>query len=258
MFQSLRGRYRSVPSSDLSEEFKDTYDTQPEPPKRRDWSLLALATCLAATIANIMALRFAPGVPSTPDINRLRRPSQFIGLDKIVRPTPPIPRQFDNFPFLVSRTDSQHQDKVLGVDEFSYMSTVGTITPELYRIQVSNSISTIVQFRAIDFGMEKCRLSIVAPASVPPTAHVAVYRLDVVDILNEREINYYTRPGRLAKLAELEMTPSTNWTRYFSCQSDGVYTFELACSEQQQPCDVQWVQDKKESIGVFITQFATV
>ncbi len=117
--------------------------------------------CIICTLINVAIVAFLPSNPavsaaartdalfsdsivrstfSREDINKLRRPSQFVRFDEIQRPTPPIPRQFNNHPMLIAQVDYDHPNQVFGETKRRYMAAAGTITPEDRRVLVTPSV----------------------------------------------------------------------------------------------------------------------
>ncbi|EPT00052.1 hypothetical protein FOMPIDRAFT_1123387, partial [Fomitopsis schrenkii] len=92
-------------------------------------------------------------------------------------------------------------------------------------------VSTIVQFRAIDYGMEACELKLTMnPDTVTRT----------------KTSNYKTQPPRVAKVASIRVDPrlNTTWHRNFGCTSDELLTFEMACQPgiEDADCHLEWWQ----------------
>ncbi|KLO16596.1 hypothetical protein SCHPADRAFT_887665 [Schizopora paradoxa] len=197
------------------------------------------------------------------DISKLRRPSQFIRFDEIQRPSPPIPRQFDNHPILIAQVDRDRPDHVFGEVTRQYMASPGTITPEDRRVLVTPSISTIVQFRAIDYGMGTCELRLTIPPSLmhgenpglldsSQARPLSVYRLNSTRPLSSRALSARTKPDRIAQVAEVllqreEGTAGLVWHRKFMCEENEILTFELACGTAAlgDTCTVEWWQDRQ-------------
>lgn len=112
-------------------------------------------------------------------------------------------------------------------------------------------ISTIVQFRAIDYGMETCELKLTMnPDTVTQMSsspfELEVFRLNATIPLDRKTANYKTRPPRLAKVASIRVNPrlNTTWHRNFGCASDEVLTFEVACQPDIEgaDCHLEWWQ----------------
>ena len=114
-------------------------------------SLWPLILCLLCTLLNIALYRLpiSPTEPVKPapvtgqDIWRLRRPSQYIRLDEITRPSPPVPRQFDNYPIVVAQVDSAHQDSVIDGHALRHMVNSGNILPLERHVYMSKTASTL-------------------------------------------------------------------------------------------------------------------
>ena len=119
-------------------------------------------------------------------------------------------------------------------------------------------MSTIIQFRAIDWGMEICELHIDLPESYGQEGHsgsLAVYRINSTIPLDSSTLSYNIRPPRVAKLGNIPVGNDTlTWHRKFHCVTDEVLSFELGClpldeSGGEAGCSVEWVQIKDSLPG---------
>jgi hypothetical protein len=248
---------------------------------------LCFVLCLFLTVINIY-LSLLPSHPSVSaplkrsDISGLRRPSQFMHFDEISRPVPAIARQFNNYPTLVTQVNSEDKTKVYAQDTRRYMSPLGSISLEEVRVMVTQAVSTVVQFRAMDYGMGICELHLSLPSmisssgSAPSESHdvrssgnFGLYRLESSVPLDASNLSYQTRPARVSKLAdfpthrmESSRLDSGTWLRNISCAMEETITVELACSDTEglsSNCAVEWWQDKGSlDPAIYITQYSTV
>ena len=110
------------------------------------WSIII---CLACTLANAILLRFdQPSVPystsltsvTRADMAKLRRPNQFIGLDKIKRPFPIEPKTTTNYPIVLAIVDSDKPNGVFSDDPKRHMTWKGMISPEERKVEVSKTV----------------------------------------------------------------------------------------------------------------------
>ncbi|KAJ3557198.1 hypothetical protein NM688_g1600 [Phlebia brevispora] len=135
-----------------------------------------------------------------------------------------------------------------------HTSHVGTVTPQILHFMVTDTISTVVQFRAIDYGMEKCELNVLFPAAgsgEKSLGAISVYRLNTSYALDTSTLSYVMRPPRLPKLTDIPLSAfnNTHWRRTFVCPTESVLTFEFACSTTTgHSCDLEWWQDAKENM----------
>ncbi|KAJ7670411.1 hypothetical protein B0H14DRAFT_3909505 [Mycena olivaceomarginata] len=268
LFRSSK-KYRPLPSSPPEA-------TDGPGPSTWDSSIvLALIACLLCTGINVgLAVSsnvFKPAAPSLSSITRkdvgsLRRPSQFIRFDEIKRPFPPEPKQLLNYPLLVSQIDESEKGRVFEDDTRRYLSPIGTISPEDRRVLVTNKISTVVQFRAIDYGMEICELHIVLPEFLhlqQNAAALSVFRLNASYPIDVKTLAYSNRPAHVGKLADIfiERGTGVHWRRNFTCEMEELLTFELRCSpgDDQSLCAMEWWQNKDDpAAAMYIIQRATL
>ena len=108
-----------------------------------------------------------------------------------------------------------------------------------------------MQFRAIDYGMERCELKLtMSPETMTQASsspfEVEIFRLNATIPLDRKTTNYKTRPRRVAKVASIQFDPrfNTTWHRNLGCASDEVLTFEVACQPgiEDADCHLEWWQ----------------
>ncbi|KAJ7114043.1 hypothetical protein C8R44DRAFT_676496 [Mycena epipterygia] len=241
-------------------------------------SYVSLFLCVVFTLVNILvtvvAQRASPNVGASlsapvtsKNIHLLRRPSQYIRFDEVHRPSPPIARQFKNYPITLAQVDAANPQRILYTDK-AYMSPIGTVVPEDRRVLITPTISTIIQFRTIDWGMEDCQLHISVPALGGDTKSgnisLVLYRLNQTRTypLDTVELSFQSRPPRVAKIENIQLSrvEGTSWSRRFACKSDDVLSFELGCSgiSEEGDCFLEWWQKQGSEPAVYLTQHATV
>ncbi|KAF8553511.1 hypothetical protein OG21DRAFT_1373625, partial [Imleria badia] len=151
------------------------------------------------------------------------------------------------YPILLSLVDAASPETVFDDDFAMQMVHSGTITPDDRRV------STIIQFRAIDWGMEICELHVDLLESFGQEGHsgsLALYRVNSTITLDTSSLSYDTRPPRVAKVGNIALgNGNVTWHRKFSCAMDEVLSFELGClpleeSGGDSDCLVEWVQIK--------------
>ncbi|KAG6816783.1 hypothetical protein H0H87_003046 [Tephrocybe sp. NHM501043] len=219
--------------------------------------------CIACTAMNVFTLYLNSWVNhrdgnfalNRKTIHTLRRPSQYIGFDTITRPSPPIARNFTNFPFGVAQINADEPFKIFDAHSTRFMSLSGTVYPEDKKVVVVNKVSTIMQFRAIDYGMEICELQINLPLMSTPAGEIkviSIYRLESSVPLDLETLSYMTSPRRIGRLGEIRALPSqeTHWHRRMSCTLEEVITIELSCPQDipiNSRCNLEWSQHKEEA-----------
>ncbi|KAH7919343.1 hypothetical protein BV22DRAFT_1023157 [Leucogyrophana mollusca] len=162
-----------------------------------------------ATAPDSLAFLLGPPRQSRQEISRLRRPTQFIGLEKLNRSST---KHFINHPFLFAQIDRGHKDDVLYNDDPRRVDTlIGMISANDRRVYVTQTISTVIQFRALDFGMELCEIRITLPTS---------------ESLSENELSYKTRPAVSHTVANIPTKSGFEWSYNFTCTTDEIITFE--------------------------------
>ncbi|KAK0192791.1 hypothetical protein F5146DRAFT_1136608 [Armillaria mellea] len=208
-----------------------------------------MTTCIACTILNIF-LQFGSfntsshlslGSPpnSKRDLGPLRRPSHFIGFETIVHPSPPVHKQSFNYPRVIVQIDSKNPDLRFPDDYRRYMSHIGTFNPEERQVRVTNSISTVLQFMAVDYGMETCELHLQLDFNSSASDELvlrsentvlSIFRLNSTTLLDAQTMSFSTRPAVISNILNIPVNQGTgiHWHRKFSCPMHEFLTFEIA------------------------------
>ncbi|KAH9474308.1 hypothetical protein JR316_0012766 [Psilocybe cubensis] len=211
--------------------------------------------------------------------NSLRRPSPFIGFDYLPRSKPAKPRRLVNFPVSISLVNASNVDQVFSDDPGSEWTETGLISREDRTVMISPSVSTfhvgsmdqityiirlkvstIVQFRAVDYGMERCILTIRMSSATTDVLDVprgvSIHRLDASHgPLDLKKLSYSNRPTRISTMGALQVSPGTlsDWQTEFHCMWDTLHIFEFGYTGQaideyrdNSTFTIQWSQNKEE------------
>ncbi|EJC99621.1 uncharacterized protein FOMMEDRAFT_71127, partial [Fomitiporia mediterranea MF3/22] len=154
------------------------------------------------------------------------------------------------YPIVLAQVDQSNLTKVFQVDPKRHLVRTGTISPE------DRQVSTIAQFRAIDYGMENCQLHISVPTSASELVmqpeqsfSLSVHQLDTSTPLNVVALSYYSKPRRVANVGDIHVKFGypTFWHTNFTCKSEELLAFELSCSTSivENPCSIGWWQSKE-------------
>ncbi|KAJ6498093.1 hypothetical protein C8R47DRAFT_318932 [Mycena vitilis] len=198
--------------------------------------------------------------------------SPYIGLDFAIHhdsvPLPPIV----NFPVLLAQVDAAHPSEVL-LDTHRWNSSFGMIYPADRTFEVSPGISTIAQFRAIDWGMESCSLDVTIPEApemtefmnfsltgsigAPEWVMVEVWRVsspEITEAIEPHTLSWETKPPRKLLVGYWSLKPGVRLqSETFECRSNSLHTFEFLCSDPK--CHLKFQQDPNDSqIAFFVTQ----
>lgn len=233
-----------------------------------NWPLVVVIFCTFINLLLVYTPAFPQGSSLSSDklitrknIHLLRRPSQYMRFDEIARTSPPVSREFTNFPMSVSLVDHSAPSHVFNDYLATRMTRTGTISPDDRKVHVTQTVSTIFQFRAIDWGMENCELHVTLPPVDRPTT-LALYRLNTTVPIDTSTLSFNVRPPRVAKIDNIvPRKDGLDWHRKLSCAMDDVLVFELGCSEDEPSgrCDMEWWQAHKETApAVYMIQRSTV
>ncbi|RPD54569.1 hypothetical protein L226DRAFT_575131 [Lentinus tigrinus ALCF2SS1-7] len=147
--------------------------------------------------------------------------------------------------------------------------TWGMLSPNERHLHVTPNIHTIVQFRAIDFGMEDCRLVFTFPKlgvpleehasfSMDPSSRFHVFRLAVDRPIDVKKLSYRTKPKAAEKIATLQaQVDGDTLIHRFPCPWSSLHVFEVACAEGSE-CMVDVWSSQNTTYGVNMYQYQTI
>ncbi|KZT07895.1 uncharacterized protein LAESUDRAFT_724363 [Laetiporus sulphureus 93-53] len=238
---------------------------------------LVFWACIGAICSSILSIIvFAGGLflptsapPQPPYYGKaLRRPNPYVNLDKVLRngnyTFPPIM----NFPPMVLQINTSDPQRKMREDDRQWRSSYGTVYPDDRHIVISSETSTIVQFRNLDYAMERCILTALLPRHTEPFDPQVSLRdpstVDVWELDTTTEIARYIPDTwhRAAKRRQLFTTlefshagPSNS--SEFHCPSNEFTTLEFACSPTKPDCSVDFWQDQRAVPrgGIYIVQY---
>ncbi|EIW76477.1 hypothetical protein CONPUDRAFT_146877 [Coniophora puteana RWD-64-598 SS2] len=254
---------------------------QPDNQKQWLWFLFAgVVVSISFSIFNTFLL--VRGFSSSQDIWAsadnfagvpLLRPNQFFGLDKIDRNRSGFstPRPFMNRVSLLTQVSINHPDYVYPDGQREWFSSIrGTISPLHKPFVVNKETSTIAQFRALDYGMERCQVTVrissrdVLESEADPRArfnrtftsfrdepvNIAVYELITDQPLDVQSLSWKTKPERGQLLGTLLVGEGIDSELHIrECLQESLQTFEFACEEElEEACAAEWWQDERESL----------
>ncbi len=241
------------------------------------WSVAGVAVTTVLSVILFVSGLSATVHNSPPQVDELLlRPNPYVYLDKILRNTtmtfPPI----INFPQVVLQIDNADGSRTMREDERGRATTFGTVYPDDRRILISDNVSsrtfmepepsltvstkvsTIVQFRNLDYAMESCILNFSVPVetagfhpdvSLAPSSIIDVWTLadsgELAQDIRGRDI-LARAPARRTLLATLPFPASgSQQSKAFHCPSGAFTALELVCSHTAPACRVDFWQDRR-------------
>ncbi|KAH9934033.1 uncharacterized protein BXZ73DRAFT_100872 [Epithele typhae] len=210
------------------------------------------------------------------DISRLEFASPYIGLKEL---------------YASGRVNSSRIDPILVRPRFSaqvfpedayrlaplgerdrWENDFGRISPHERRLHVTPETHTIVQLRAIDFGMEDCELTVTLPAPADALESGAFFdmtagsRFDVFRLgvdhkspIDVKKLSFRSKPGVLEQVANgLVLVPGKDTVVHrFPCPSASVHAFEFACPRGSD-CRLDAWSSQNTTFGVNMYQYQTI
>ncbi|OSC96433.1 hypothetical protein PYCCODRAFT_1379207 [Trametes coccinea BRFM310] len=187
------------------------------------------------------------------------RPNPYWFLDKILvnstRTFPPIV----NFPQVVLQLDAGDPSCCVHEDERQKATHFGVVYPDDRHILMTESTSTLVQFRNLDYAMEHCVLNLSLPVKSdrfdPALSVVDSSLVDIWMLEDSEELTFDIHglvdkaPQRQELLAMLRYSTTRSvQTQEFHCPSGAFTTLELACSPDASTCHVDFWQDRRAKL----------
>lgn len=135
-------------------------------------------------------------------------------------------------------------------------------------------MSTVLQFRALDWGMESCELTVRIPgedmvvdnnqsnstASLilgPTHNHIYVHALASEQVFDVKTLTYASAPKIGEKIGSLHLDYGFEWTHTFPCAMDSLHAFVLKAADDE--AHVEWWQDKQSLLpGTLSIRLTTV
>ncbi|KAJ7664448.1 hypothetical protein DFH06DRAFT_323722 [Mycena polygramma] len=233
---------------------------------RMEQRALKLAICasiasLACAFMNIsfVALRVADITNERKYMDTmLESPSAYFGLERAVHdPTAEPPHPISNFPLLAAQIN-RARPKDVYFEHNRHLTNFGTAYPLDRKVRVSPEISTVIQFRVQDWGMERCSLAFRSSVGKSQsgnhherdmaehwTGSVDVWRLDEGKRINGQSLSWNTRANRRDLMASWNLSTAEHLeTGEFDCKSGSILTFELSCSSND--CQLEFIQTKEK------------
>ncbi|EPS99777.1 hypothetical protein FOMPIDRAFT_1123840, partial [Fomitopsis schrenkii] len=182
--------------------------------------------------------------------------SPYVGLDDLYNRTGLISASayapIVSMPRIVTQVSSIERNKVFPEDEHRYLHKLGTLTPPDRHVLVNNTIHTIVQFRAMDYGMERCALAVRLPSApsqewghnqsaVVAYGTITLCELDVPPnrMLDTQTLSWANRPACQKSLGTSSVTLGEETSLHeFPCAWGTVPAFELSCAPETPDCSL--------------------
>ncbi|KAI0755665.1 hypothetical protein C8Q74DRAFT_1320102 [Fomes fomentarius] len=122
-----------------------------------------------------------------------------------------------------------------------WSAALGTLSPNERHLHIEPKIHTIVQFRAIDFGMEDCHLTFTLPKpgetlekgatyAMRPYSHFDIFRLAEDRPIDVKKLSFRTKPSIAEKVATVQAGVDGDMLIHrFPCAWSMLRAFEIAC-----------------------------
>ncbi|KAI9439480.1 hypothetical protein BJY52DRAFT_1321989 [Lactarius psammicola] len=250
------------------------------------WSIIFIVTCTVIdamalayfallSVQNLLFPRSGDCAAAALEEAQLELRSSYVNFDSLygegstLRPAPHAP--IVNHVLALAHVSHSQPHTVVTRNPGGGMTINGYVPLDARRLWVTDDVSTIVQFRAIDYGMENCSLALV-PAPSAEGAAVVNFELDVWTLtdaprrpgrrlntnLDVRTLTWASRPERKEHIGMLSVIDGASGeTPTFACPSGSYHTLEIACATTR-GCDVDILGVGHGESGVYVKQYQTL
>ncbi|KAJ3927217.1 MAG: hypothetical protein NXY57DRAFT_926681 [Lentinula lateritia] len=175
-----------------------------------------------------------------------------------------------NLPRVSVQTSSRQQEKSIHYPDETLITDNGLVPVYSMKLQVSSEISTIIQFRTIDYGMENCSLVLTVPMTLTgnssfeapdfdkqKASQIHIWAVSQLSKLDSQNITWNTKPPLRTFLGQLDARMGFTATiSNFPCKSGAYFTFELSCATVD--CGIDATMKNKDAVGLYLLQHQTI
>ncbi|KAI0259773.1 hypothetical protein BC834DRAFT_1045088 [Gloeopeniophorella convolvens] len=255
-----RRNYQALPQDKSEEDFTNSESSLDSVPPvvlsnrtkallRYGFFIIAVCTVFDALLLLVLGYRYAKATWYPLDPDKLETPSTYINFD-------------------LSTATARRQTRNLPAMARVFLAPYGTVPYNDRHLLVEPGISTFLQFRALDYGLEECKLTLEVPEYGAKNMHIArvgtpidVWSLEVDGKVDLLKLSYNTLPRRVEKVGTF--TPRYNSTESlpsFACTSGTYHAFLLTCSEgaRKEDCWMDVTSVGEDNIGLYLEQHQTI
>jgi len=233
--------------------------------------IIAACTVLDSILLLVLGYRYAKTVLFPADPAKLETPSTYINFDLLYDNGTKTNSHFipiQALPRALAQVSSREPAKIYPQWPVSFLAQYGSVPYNDRRLLVDPEISTFVQFRALDYGMENCSLVLRIPQIDSDAMEVArigstidIWSLEVNSKIDLLKLSFNTLPRRVSKVGVF--TPRYNTTEKlpsFTCPSGTYHAFLLTCPDgaRKEDCSVDVTSTREELVGVYMEQRQTI
>ncbi|KLO15162.1 hypothetical protein SCHPADRAFT_275654 [Schizopora paradoxa] len=223
-----------------------------------------------------------PAASSHPDSD-LELANAYIGFDKLHSNdsySSTFNYSIENMPLELGSVDREHPDTVRPDETPQWWTASGLVIPDRRHIFVNETVSTIVQFRAQDYGLETCQPTVVLPTYASlvdstvksdhdkprtynlsaPSVPIHVWALQSTTRTGHEleidfsQLTFANRPQRKTYLGVIEAQEGVRASAdAFQCRSGSLHMLELSCEKAGCLLDL-WTDQDKPRMAFFIKQ----
>jgi len=272
-------RYTSLQQDEEKPDQQEVYTTN-ETSLLVRWCIITILVCSAVDICALAYRTFwsSSSLPINPiSFEQLPLRSTYLRLDELYKEkhqqsTPHGP--VINVPRAFAQVSSAEPNRMFTQWPIWWSSESGFVPFADLRVLVTPQVSTIAQFRVMDYGMENCSLTFRTPSpadqasqpatnvtisgfDTPDSAEIDVWLLATDEKVDLNKLSWANKPSRDRQIGTLSLSPGTIAALPgLSCRSGTYLVFELACTAPD--CFVDVVVPIQELLGLYLRQYQTI
>ena len=229
----------------LHSKFIDSPETKKQKIKspislREVLTYIAALLVLACTGINISFWRASRSQSPSETLQHIHSYAGLSALSYNVNETYENSLSITNYPHVLTQISSREPNKIWPDDSAKHLIIAfGTVSPDTRRFHVEKGISSIAQFRIVDFGMERCHLELnLSQLKIEnsnwswPTPELSVWSLEApnTQFIDVRTLSWNSRPHRIKKITSWSLVSGEIFTSDdFDCPWGTRPAFELEC-----------------------------
>jgi len=238
------------------------------------WTNLVLCLFVVADLVIFLLVFRQSSVTALGD---LKFQDTYIGLKALygsgkVKPSPRKPIVV--VPRVQTQVSSAEPSKLAPADYHQWLDGFGMLSSRNRHLQVSSDIRTIMQFRAMDFGMEKCAISLRLPPLLEDERDPHAFKLadnsgemrldvcksDLSKPLDVQSLSFSTRPACREHVGTVVVKAGeeSSMLPEFPCTWASYHTYEVSCAPDSPHCMLDVWSNENATWGFVMHQYQTI
>ncbi|THU89927.1 hypothetical protein K435DRAFT_728711 [Dendrothele bispora CBS 962.96] len=282
---NLFAKYEALPQSDSQSDVSECSESSNKEKKHQDllkhlsrfcYFLTGVCALLNLFLVTLVVARIWKFTLPEYDVHQLEHRSSYIGFDSLYQNKSFLRTTYKpivNHARVLSTVYSTDPKKVSPIWVNQHLTKDGYVPIAERRLLVESEVSTVTQYRIMDYGMESCKLVLDIPSgNLTDKDYAALYgplesqdiELDIWALdwgkhLDFSRLSWDSKPPRKNYVGRLVASYGrTDETEAFSCFSASYQTFEVTCAATSANCYVNAMRGGWERGPLYIIQSQTL